>query len=175
MTTHSNRAVSTIAGAVSGLIGTAVMMGMRSFDQQYAPKTLPEMREEPGIFIADRIQGDLQRALLRQTRNLSAFLLSLGYGLSAGVVYARVRGRRKVTSPLLDGTILGVVLYLFAYVAWLPITGLTRPIWKQRYPQVAGEALRHVVFGIATAAVYRAINGRRKSISHRGTPREGTL
>jgi hypothetical protein len=150
------------AGAVAGLVGTGVMVAMRLFDQKYAPTTMPEAREDPGQFIVRRTESatGLPGYLPKPAEVGGGVLLSTSYGILAGALYAKVRGHRRSTSALLDGGFIGMALYLLGYAGWLPLLRLTRPIWKQHFPEIAGEALRHVAFGITTAAVYGAINDR---------------
>lgn len=151
-----------VVGAVAGLAGTAVLMGMRSFDRRYSPKTIPKTRDDPGAFMVKRAERAIgQRGKIpKRAGNAGAMLMHVGYGTVAGVFYAAIRGRRRHGSALLDGGLIGCALYAVGYVGWLPLLRLTRPIWKQPFPQIAGEALRHAAYGITTAAVYGAINAR---------------
>jgi uncharacterized membrane protein YagU involved in acid resistance len=147
------------AGALAGTVGTAVMMAMRSFDAEYAPATIPPMPKDPGALVLNQTAVAAGISTVPEPiQSVASRSLSFGYGGAAGIIYAMIRGRRRSISTLLDGGLLGMGLYVFAYAGWLPLVGLTKPAWKQRFPEIAGEALRHVVFGVATAAVYGAIN-----------------
>ena len=74
------------------------------------------------------------------------------------MVYAVLRGRPHNASSLLEGAAIGTAVYLLGYSGWLPLVGLTRPLWKQPLPEIVGETMRHVAYGVTTAAVYGAIN-----------------
>jgi uncharacterized membrane protein YagU involved in acid resistance len=160
-----NRSLSQFAsligpGIVAGMAGTCVMMAMRSFDQKYAPKTVPPAREDPGDFLvsaaarAVHASGSIPKPV-EQAASLAA---KSGYGALFGVLYGLWRGRGRSRSALVDGTALGGLVYGASYLAWMPAFGVTQPVWKQQFPEIAGELLRHVAYGVATAAAYETID-----------------
>jgi hypothetical protein len=55
---------------------------------------------------------------------------------------------------------MGLFAYLLASAGLSPIARLAPPPWKQKYPQVAGGLLRHVIAGVTAAAVFGATDGR---------------
>jgi uncharacterized membrane protein YagU involved in acid resistance len=151
------------AGVAAGLAGTAVMIAARYFDQSYAPRTVPKTREDPGAFLvhaAERLTRT-SRSVAKPVEKSAAMALHVGYGTTFGALYALWRGRRP-GSALRDGALLGAAVYAASYLGWLPAVGLSRPIWKQKFPEIAGELTRHVAYGIATAASYGALGGRRQ-------------
>ena len=75
-----------------------------------------------------------------------------------GLMYGLMRGRDKEGSSLGDGIVIGSAVYAIGYVGWLPLVGLGKPIWKQTLPEFGGELLRHVAYGVATAASYKLID-----------------
>jgi len=162
MMTHlHNGSFKLAAGALAGLSGTAVMMALRSFDGRYAPKTIPQSRRDPGAYFVkqtERVTG-LTRAVPKPVETVAATMLRIGYGTLAGVLYAKLRGGRRPASALVDGELIGGALYAAGYGGWLPLMRLTPPVWRQRFPQIVGEAVRHVAYGITVAAVYRTLGG----------------
>lgn len=150
-----------LAGAVAGFAGTAAMMAIRTFDMKYAPKTIPKTRENPGKFMVEEAEqaAHFERCLPKRVEKAGAMSLQMGYGVVPGILYAMIRGRGRPASSLLDGMVIGTAVYLLGYVGWLPLVGLTRPLWKQPLPEIAGETMRHVAYGVTTAAVYGAIHG----------------
>jgi uncharacterized membrane protein YagU involved in acid resistance len=88
----------------------------------------------------------------------AAMATHIGYGTSFGIFYGLLRGSRKHRSTLADGIVLGSTVYAAGHLGWLPSVGLTQPVWKQELPQIGGELLRHVAYGIATAAIYGMID-----------------
>ena len=146
-------------GAAAGLAGTAVMMAMRWFDGKYAPKTISKMKEDPAQFLvhaAERATG-IAGAVPKSVEGSAALATHAGYGTLFGVLYGLSRGRRKSRSALGDGVILGTVAYAVGHLGWLPALGLSKPVWKQDFPEIAGELLRHVAYGVATTAAYGMI------------------
>jgi uncharacterized membrane protein YagU involved in acid resistance len=147
-------------GAAAGLAGTGVMMAMRMFDQRYSPRTIPKMREDPGAFMvhrAERMTG-LLHTVPKPLEKTAALATHTGYGTMFGALYGLLRGRGGRQSVLGSGLLLGAAVYAAGYAGWLPALGIGKPIWKQKFPEVAGEAFRHLVYGVTTAAVYEIID-----------------
>lgn len=162
--TDSRATGALLAGAVAGLAGTAAMIAFRAFDQKYAPKTIPKTRKDPGDLIVEKaeeathLSDVLPRRAQKRIEKIGAMSMRFGYGIMPGILYALVRGRRRGGSALAEGAAIGTAVYLLGYFGWLPLAGLTRPLWKQPLPQIAGESMRHVAYGVTTAAVYGALN-----------------
>jgi uncharacterized membrane protein YagU involved in acid resistance len=154
--THSELLSTIGAGLAAGLAGTGVMMAVRSFDQQYAPQTVARPAVDPALAIvkAAELSTGMSRFVPEPVERSAAQAAHIGYGTLFGLLYALLRGRHHARSALADGMLLGAAVYALGYLGWLPAAGLAKPIWKQRYPQIAGELLRHSVYGVATAAVY---------------------
>jgi uncharacterized membrane protein YagU involved in acid resistance len=149
-------------GALAGMAGTLAMMAMRSFDHSYAPETVAKTRQDPGAFLvkhAERTAG-IANHVPKPVEKAAAMSVHLAYGTLAGVAYSLIRGHRKKSSPLIEGAATGAMVYSFGYLGWLPLTGLSRPVWKQRFPEIAGGLLRHVAFGVVVSSVYGAIDDR---------------
>jgi uncharacterized membrane protein YagU involved in acid resistance len=149
-----------LAGGFAGLAGTTAMMAFRTFDEKYAPKTLPKAKEDPGKFVVEQMErathsnGKLPKSL----EKAGAMSMHIGYGVLPGILFALLRGRRR-HSVLLEGAAVGTAVYLIGYAGWLPLLGLTRPAWKQSLPEIAGETMRHIAYGVATAAAYEVVHG----------------
>lgn len=147
------------AGLAAGLAGTAALMAMRMFDQKYAPRTVPMMKKEPGAYARQAVESasGMTGVLPASAERIADFLPGVAYGAFFGVAYAMLSGQRRRRLPLLDGAVLGSVVYAIGYLGWLPAIGLSKPSWRQRFPEVAGEMLRHVAYGITTAKMYDAL------------------
>lgn len=158
-----NGSAGLVFGALAGLAGTAAMIAMRTYDEHYAPATIPRMRQDPGEFIVKKSEKavGLEGKVPNGAEKAAQMATRLAYGTLAGTLYAAIRGRRRGGSDLLDGAIIGVGLYAAGYAGWLPLLKFSSPAWKQPLPQIAGEALRHVVYGVSTAAVYGVMNALR--------------
>ena len=147
-------------GAIAGLAGTAVMIAMRSFDEQYAPGTILPTAEDPGAFLvhrAERIAG-LAGKVPSRIEQPAAIATHAGYGTLYGVLYGLWRGRGRRRSALADGVMLGTAVYAASDLGILPATGLSKPPWQQKLPQIAGELLRHIAYGVAVASAYGVID-----------------
>jgi len=142
------------AGVVAGLTGTGVMMAMRSFDQRYAPQTIPKAAIDPGVFVADKMvrAARLPRTLRHALRPAAALAAHTTYGTVCGLLYSLIRGPKRDRSAVGEGIAFGAAVYTAGYLGWLPALGLQRPIWKQRFPEVLGEIFRHLAYGVATIA-----------------------
>ena len=156
------------------------MMAMRSFDLRYAPKTIPKTREDPGKFMVKHAEEatHLTRSVPKPVEKAAAMSTAFGYGIVPGMVYAALRGRRATTRHrLLEGAAIGTAVYLLGYFGWLPLVGLTRPLWKQPLPEIVGETMRHVAYGVTTAAVYGGdqCGNQRGDLKNRGIPMKSKL
>jgi putative membrane protein len=148
------------AGLAAGLAGTGVMMAMRCFDQRYAPKTIAKTRDDPGAFMVHAVEraAGIASAVPKSVEQSAMLAARTGYGALFGVIYGLWLGRGKRRSALGDGVVLGAAVYSAGHLGWLPALGLTKPVWKQEFSEVAGELLRHVAYGVTTAAAYGMID-----------------
>jgi hypothetical protein len=78
--------------------------------------------------------------------------LGIGYGVAFGALYAALC--RCPGKALLGGPALGLGAWAAGYLGWLPALGLTPPVRKQTFPQIAGPVVDHLAYGIVTAATY---------------------
>ncbi|MGA2233737.1 MAG: DUF1440 domain-containing protein [Tepidisphaeraceae bacterium] len=141
-------------GIAAGLAGTGVMMAMRSFDERYAPQTIPKARIDPGEYVAAKVvrAGRLSHALSQFLQPAAALTAHTTYGIACGLLYVVIRGPKRYRSALGEGIALGAAVYAAGYLGWLPALGLQRPVWKQKFPEVFGEIFRHLAYGVATTA-----------------------
>jgi hypothetical protein len=133
---------SVIAGAAAGLTGTVAMLGMRAFDERYAPMTVADARtaRNPAVSLGLRIGG----------------------GVVTGVVYGTLRRRGPGASALGDGAAIGAAAYASAALASLLLFRTRRPIWARPFPEIAGGFLRRVAYGVTTAAAFSALQQRER-------------
>jgi hypothetical protein len=149
-------------GAASGFVGTLAMLGLRVANQKAAPRTMPPIREDPGVFMVNRAKSALPRQVRERVPGSAEAAasrgLGAGYGLAFGALYglARPQGGPVVR----DGVALGLACWATGYLGWLPATGLMPPIWEQEPAQVVLPIVQHAIFGMATVATYNAIRRR---------------
>jgi len=124
---------------VAGAGATFVLQGMMMASKTWLPESRPPMKKDPGEFMSEKIP-------------LPPDALRLGYGTTAGVLYATLRPRGAM--PLLDGALLGIGVWAAGYLGWLPAMGLMPPITKQTPQQIAVPLVQHAIFGVAVATAY---------------------
>jgi uncharacterized membrane protein YagU involved in acid resistance len=146
-------------GILAGLAGTAVLMALRHFDEQYAPTTIPPTNQDPGQYMVQHAEDAMGVSLPERAKQSAVLLTHAGYGSTFAAAYALWRGRHhSQRSALVDGSFLGAAVYAAGHLGWLPALGLETPAWRQTYPQVAAELFRHIAYGVATAATFGAID-----------------
>ena len=151
-----------LAGAGAGLAATVGMHGMRTTTQKLVPHTMPPIREDPGKFMVDRAESVLpaekRERIPDAVESTASTLLHLGYGMTAGLLYAAL-GRRR-SNLVRDGLGLGLAVWAAGYLGWLPRTRLMPSVTEQRPEQVLVPLLHHGLFGIAVVATYDKLQHR---------------
>ncbi len=144
-------------GAAAGFAGTLALQLLRTASQKAIPATMPPIRTDPGEFMVEKVeQTVLPRAQVPTlVETAAAKSLAVGYGLTAGVLYAALRPN---AGPVpCDGLTLGLATWAAGYLGWLPALGLMPPLREQGVAQTLGPAIRHTIFGVVTVAAYRRL------------------
>lgn len=153
---HSEFAKRACLGAAGGFLGTLAIQALMTAGKKWFPRTAPPMRQEPGKFMVDQVEGALpdgvRRHIPKTVESAAAQGLGVGYGLAFGALYAALRPRGG--NALLDGAALGLGSWAVGYLGWLPAAGLTPPVTEQSTQQVAGPVVEHLAYGVVTAAAY---------------------
>lgn len=149
-------------GAASGLAGTMALQAVRAADQKLMPEAQGQMKMDPGEYMVTRAKQVLParvRVWMPEALETGAAMaLAVGYGVAFGALYAAARPRTQAI--LRDGAAMGLTTWAAGYLGWLPRTGLTPPVWKQRPKQVVLPMLEHVAYGVATVAAYEWLRKR---------------
>jgi uncharacterized membrane protein YagU involved in acid resistance len=144
-------------GAAAAAASTALIQGMMAGTKRWAPQTLPPMKDDPGHFMVKKAEQLLPRRTRRKipdmARTVAGVALAFGYGMTFGSLYALVRP--KDAKVLRHGTALGTTVWAAGYLGWLPATKLMPPVWKQKPKQVIPNILTHIIFGVATVALFK--------------------
>jgi hypothetical protein len=124
--------------------------------RKWVPETAPPVKEEPGKFVIGQAERLLparaRRRIPEKAERAGAIALALGYGVAFGALYSLVRPRG---GPVLThGALLGIGTWATSYLGWLPATGLTPPVWKQKPVQVLSSIGSHTLFGVAVVGLY---------------------
>jgi hypothetical protein len=160
---NTNDLVERVAlGAAAGLVGTLGLQVVRTANQQLIPETMPPIRQDPGEFMvekAEELLPDETRADISETAETAAAKsLAMGYGMTAGALYAALRPDSG--NVFVDGVALGLSTWAVGYLGWLPASGLMPPVTEHTREQVALSAAQHALFGVATAALYQWLHRR---------------
>ena len=144
-------------GAAAAAAGTAIIQGMMAGTKRFAPQTLPPMKQDPGKYMVKKAEQLLPRRTRRKipdvARKAAGIALAFGYGMTFGSLYAIIRP--KDARVLRHGTVLGTTAWAAGHLGWLPATKLTPPVWKQKPRQVIPGILTHIIFGVATVALFQ--------------------
>ena len=89
------------------------------------------------------------RSWARPVTNLVHWATGMGWGSLYGNA---ARSRLRLAA---SGLLLGLSAWTSGYVV-LPLLGVYKPIWNYDAATLARDASAHLVFGLVTAAVYRA-------------------
>lgn len=114
-----------------------------------------------------RITGALLDALGVQRRRgavlgLSTTLLHLGFGASAGSVFALLhRSLRLPLSPAVQGAVYGGLVWVASYAGWIPTLGILPPPARDRPGRPTAMVVAHGVYGAVLGAFvgYRSRHG----------------
>jgi len=101
------------------------------------------------------VEGLLRRELSPQHVRLMNNLTHWGYGLLAGAPYGLVVESR-LSPKVRYGIPFGATVWAAGY-AVLPALGVYRPIWDYDLETLGKDLSAHLVFGLGTAAVFRAL------------------
>ncbi len=144
-------------GAEAGFVGTLALQLLRTGSQRWLPRSMPPIRTDPGEYIVQRVEAALPSSISKRVPTIVetalAKSLAIGYGLTAGALYAWLRPRG---GPLLrDGPVLGLGVWATGYLGWLLALDLMPPLRQQHRLEVIAPAIRHGLFGITTVWAYR--------------------
>jgi hypothetical protein len=157
------------AGAVAGAVGTAAMdlllysryrrddgkdsfwrwefaAGVMSWDEASAPGQVGKKLEQ----LVTRRQPPDNWA--RATTNLTHWATGIGWGIQYGTL-----ARKAARHSRIGALALGPTAWISSYVV-LPPLKLYKPIWAYDARTLADDLSAHLVYGIATAAAFAALN-----------------
>jgi hypothetical protein len=148
----------TLAGALSGGVGTLVLSGLREAWSRMglvfetAPMQVVDRLEELGL-----VEGWSPRAL-----RLLTVAAHIAYGVGTGAALGLLRRERGgAAEEAAVGSALGVLVWGAGWSSWLPLTGVHSPPWEQRTPKVLLPVLDHAVYGSAWGLIYWLLTRRR--------------
>jgi hypothetical protein len=160
-----------LRGAISGVVGAGAMTGyqLAVAKLQGRPLSTPVPDKWSNAPAPAQLAKKLARAvgqgkrLKRERVPLLTNVLHWSYGTGWGAVYGATAGRREA-DRLLSGLEFGTGVWAASYVELVPL-GIYRPPWKYPLKVIALDLSYHLVYGLAVAAAYGALNdGRPKRL-----------
>jgi hypothetical protein len=146
-------------GATAGLAGTLVIQAAKFASEKWFPSTVPPIKEDPGKFMVEKAEAPLPRNVRKKIpeklENTAAALLSFGYGMTFGTVYAAAHPQRQ--RAFRDGSAFGFITWAAGYLGWLPALDLMPRVDQQKPRQVLPNLASHLLYGIATVAIFGCI------------------
>jgi uncharacterized membrane protein YagU involved in acid resistance len=116
---------------------------------ELAPKAVTENLEN---------RFGVRNRLPKSAFEASWVLSHFGYGTASGVAYALAQKAFDRERPLLLGPLFGMLLWAIGYCGWLPLLGIYPPPTQLPKRKVMAEIMAtHLVYGVGTAAVHRAL------------------
>jgi hypothetical protein len=120
-----------------------------------------EQAPAPALVGKRLVEGLLQRELPDERARLVNNLTHWGYGVLNGAPFGIIAG--SLVSPRLrHGALFGASVWASSYVV-LPAAGLYQPIWEYDARTLAKDLSAHLVYGVTTAAVFRALSAAGRS------------
>ncbi len=139
------------AGAVGGIAGSAAKIVGEAI---YEPRTQGQV--PPPVLLAERIAG---HPLDHTQQIVATQVIHFVFGAFSGGVY----GGFAEVAPIVTagyGSAFGVVLQLFTHESLVPALGLDVGPLQQPLREHASEFFSHILYGLATEAVRRAVRRR---------------
>ncbi|MFG1820653.1 hypothetical protein ACGFIF_43325 [Kribbella sp. NPDC049174] len=162
-----------IRGSVAGALGTLAMdvllygryrrdAGKSDFPRWEFSADVHSWDEAPApAQVGKRLyEGLFRRELSDRRAALVNNVMHWGVGIANGAVYGVLAG--SAPEPKIRyGAPFGAGVWGSGYVT-LPAAGLYQPIWKYSRRVLAKDLSAHLVYGLSTAAAFRALHGRRR-------------
>lgn len=104
------------------------------------------------------MEGLFQREVPSEWAAFANNVTHWSYGIAWGALYGLVAG--SLRSPRLrHGLALGPIVWASGYVV-LPLAKLYKPMWEYDAKTLGRDLCAHTVYGLGTAAAFRALAGR---------------
>lgn len=146
-----------LKGAVAGMVGGAAMMMAMKVEQK---ALLPEGRtmEPPPKKLVETLAGKADVGLEDGQARMAGMGVHMGYSAMWGALFGIVQNRVHPPSAM-HGLLLAGLVYAanFPSFGLLPRLGVLPPPSQQPLREAAIPAGAHVVYGLATAAVFEAV------------------
>jgi hypothetical protein len=143
-------------GAVAGTGATVAMSAL-----MLAAGKLGFHGEQPPEAIVEAALDAADVEVAERTEHALASVAHLGFGASAGSVYAVLRRLTGVPGPeALHGVGWGLAVYGASYAGWIPALRILPPPHRDRDDRQTEMVLAHLVYGAALGGLVRWLEGR---------------
>jgi uncharacterized membrane protein YagU involved in acid resistance len=97
--------------------------------------------------------GRFTREDVPMLTNAMHWLYGIGWGAAYGIL-----ARNREPSPLASGLVFGLGVWAAAYAELVPL-GIYKPPWEYEPGELAVDGSYHLVYGVAVAGVFAALDG----------------
>ncbi|APR87445.1 hypothetical protein A7982_12794 [Minicystis rosea] len=154
--------VHTAEGALGGVLGTLLIKQTMALGRKMPEKLKPPApSRDPAEVILNRLEGIRGRPLPWRTHDRVStglhWAYNIGWGSLLGLAVSGLHVKRP-RDTVLAGAGLGALVWAVEYVAYLPGTGLVRPVHKQGAGRVLTSFVTHVAYGVAASLPILAID-----------------
>jgi len=143
------------AGLAGGFLGTGLMLATMKRSGKLPPSLRPPApSRDPGEYMISLGERLAHHRLPDRARGPTAEGLRWLYGIAWPLGFSALARRMRLRSParvLVAGAALGVLVWGVGAIGWLPATGLTPPIHRQKPGAAVSNLLGHVVYGTVAA------------------------
>ncbi len=153
-------------GLVAGVAGTAAMTALQAVEQRLTANGGGE-QEPPASWdetpapaqVGERVMHGIFHRPLRLARApVLTNVVHWSYGTALGGWFGILQDSLAIPRGV-DGVLFGTLVMASDY-STLPAMGIYKPAWKYSPKTLAVDLGRHLVYGIAVAATYRALDRR---------------
>jgi hypothetical protein len=144
-----------VGGVLGGLVGTAAIEKAMGLSRKLPePLQMPEMAGDPGDFVVSRAEelvgGPLSKKVHARAARAARWTYGIGLATALAALSRRLRMYR-LQNAVLAGATLGALNWAVSFAGWLPATGLTKPIAREKRSKEAAALLGQVLFGVLAA------------------------
>ncbi|GHO49486.1 DUF1440 domain-containing protein [Ktedonospora formicarum] len=142
-----------VTGAIAGCLATIPMSIFMLLAQRYLPHeqrySLP-----PEIITYDIARrANLHWKLSKRQTVLATLGAHLGYGAAVGILYAPLCRLLPTKSPLIKGSIVGLLVWIGSYMALLPLLRVAESAYREPLHRNVMMLVAHQVWGGATGLI----------------------
>jgi len=146
-----------LQGALAGIIATVPMTIFMFGTQSLLPKG-QQYELPPEIITKELAERTNVKQHMNKAQILAATTVShFGYGATMGILYSLL-GRRLPLTPVLKGTLFGLLIWAISYPALLPLLGFSESSDKETTRRNLMMIAAHIVWGASAGLVTEVLS-----------------